>query len=197
MNKSELRKLFLQKRKALTQTEVNRRSELISRRFLDFLDTHQLVNTFGTIHAFLPIQQQHEVDTWLIIRSIWKLFSHIQIAVSITDTATNQLTNYPLYPHTQLQLNRWGIPEPINPNLKTAIPSHQFDIVLVPLLVFDNQGHRVGYGKGYYDRFLADCRPDSQKVGLSLFKPVEHIDNTELTDVRLNACITPGQTYFF
>ncbi|MDB5241886.1 MAG: 5-formyltetrahydrofolate cyclo-ligase, partial [Spirosoma sp.] len=50
---------------------------------------------------------------------------------------------------------------------------------------------------GYYDRFLAQCRPDCQKIGLSLFNPIDLIIDAEPTDIRLNACITPEQTYRF
>ena len=43
----------------------------------------------------------------------------------------------------------------------------QIDVVFVPLLIFDKQGHRIGYGKGYYDRFLSKCKKDTIKVGLA------------------------------
>ena len=70
-------------------------------------------------------------------------------------------------------------------------------MVLVPLLAFDKLGHRVGYGKGYYDRFLAKCPPNCLRIGLSLFDPVERIDDVVPTDIRLNSCLTPVHTYVF
>ena len=60
------------------------------------------------------------------------------------------------------------------------------DMVLVPGLCFDGDGHRVGYGKGFYDRFLKTCRPDCIKIGLSYFEPVESIDDVHEGDVRLD-----------
>lgn len=148
------------------------------------------------IHAFLPIVRQHETDTWPIIHRIWQDFPSVQVAAPITNTKTNLLTHHLLTPETPLIENQWGISEP-QPGSSTEIAPEQIDIVLTPLLAFDRQGHRVGYGKGYYDRFLAECRPDCLKIGLSLFEPVEQIAAIELTDVQLNACITPEQVYFF
>ena len=190
MTKAALRTQFLSQRKALSLNEVAERSAAIANRF--FLERSI---TSGTLHLFLPIARQNEVDTWLIIRQLWRDFPAVRVVVSVTDMAMNQLTHYPLSPDTTLTENRWGIPEPI-PGI-APIPATDFDIVLVPLLAFDRQGHRVGYGKGYYDRFLANCRPDCRKIGLSLFGPIDRITDTELTDVRLNTCLTPEQAYFF
>jgi 5-formyltetrahydrofolate cyclo-ligase len=69
--------------------------------------------------------------------------------------------------------------------------------VLIPLLAFDRKGHRVGYGKGYYDRFLRTCRKDVVKIGFSYFDPVEKIEDASRYDVRLNYCITPNDIYRF
>ncbi|WP_080053907.1 5-formyltetrahydrofolate cyclo-ligase [Spirosoma aerolatum] len=194
MTKAELRRQYLAERKSLTADEVNHRSQAIARLFLDFLS--QLEETPSSIHCFLPIQRQNEVDTWLILQRIWALYPAIELAASVTDVATHQLRHYPLWPTTPLQQNRWGIPEPIGSD-QSAIESNRFDLVLVPLLAFDRNGNRIGYGKGFYDRFLANCRPDCQKVGLSLFESLEQIDDVERTDVPLNACITPSGICFF
>lgn len=194
MTKAELRRQFLEERKGLMVDDVHERSQAIARLFSDFLA--QLDAVPSVIHLFLPIQRQKEMDTWLIIRHIWELYPAIQLAVSVTDVATNQLWHYPLAPDTILRENRWGIPEPVDPDQPTLNPS-LFDLVLVPLLAFDQCGNRIGYGKGFYDRFLANCRPDCRKVGLSLFEPVTHIEGIEPTDVQLDACITPSQICFF
>ncbi len=198
MTKSALRQQFLAQRRALSAEEVTHRSLAIAE-FFWASNSRRVGLTLpaqGILHTFLPIVRQNEVDTWLIIYRIWQDFPAIQVAVSVTNTMTNRLDHYALTPQTPLIENRWSIPEPQQDN-RTAIDSEQIDLVLVPLLAFDRQGHRVGYGKGYYDRFLAECRPDCLKIGLSLFEPVERIADTELTDVRLNVCLTPNQVYFF
>ncbi len=90
--------------------------------------------------------------------------------------------------------NSWGISEPSS---GARIKPEEIDMVVVPLLCFDVSGHRTGYGKGFYDRFLAACRSDCVKIGVSHFGPVDRIDDIREHDVRLDACVTPGHTYTF
>ena len=70
-------------------------------------------------------------------------------------------------------------------------------MVILPLLAFDQQGYRVGYGKGFYDKFLSGCREDCLKVGFSYFEPIETIDDCNEFDVPLDLCITPQNVYVF
>ena len=194
MTKSALRHQFLAQRRALSAEDVASRSRAIAERlFGTFLaDTKKLT----IVHTFLPIARQNEVDTWPIVHRIWQDFTGVRVAIPVTDVATNQLAHYVITSETSLIENRWGIPEP-EPGNCPVIGSQLIDVVLVPLLAFDTHGHRVGHGKGYYDRFLAECRPDCLKIGLSLFEPVEQIDDVEPTDVQLDACITPERVHFF
>lgn len=194
MTKSVLRRHYLARRRALSTEDVTSRSLTIAERLFGT----RIVRTrkITVVHTFLPIARQNEVDTWPIIRRIRQNFPNVEVAVPVTDTTVNQLIHFMLTPETPLVENRWGIPEPDSGSC-SAIGSEQIDVVLVPLLAFDKQGHRVGYGKGYYDRFLAECRPDCLKVGLSLFEPVEQIADTEPTDMLLDACVTPERVYFF
>ncbi len=200
MTKAELRKQFLVERRALSAEEVERRSLAIGEGF--FKDDILLRKMSSlSIHTFLPITRQNEVNTWPIIHRIWREFPEVTIAVSVADPVRQTLTHYQLTPETRLVENRWSIPEPVNSQQSrsdvSAVNSEQFDLVLVPLLAFDLHGHRVGYGGGYYDRFLAECRPDCLKIGLSLFEPVELIEDIEATDVTLDTCITPERIVWF
>lgn len=200
MTKADLRKQFLAERKALSAEEVDGRSRAIAERFFfrDVIFPNKIGaarRTSLSIHTFLPIVRQNEVNTWPITHRLWQEFPEIRVSASVTDRTSQTLTHYPLTPDTPLVENRWGIPEP----LPTAhcLPPTTFDVVLVPLLAFDLHGHRVGYGGGYYDRFLAQCRPDCLKIGLSLFEPVDRIGDVEETDVPLSICITPEWVFTF
>lgn len=198
MTKSELRQQFLSQRRALTTEDVARRSKSIAEQVLQFSPLLDQLSTpkAGVIHIFLPIVRHKEVDTWLIIHRLWQDFTTVRVVTSISDTATSQLTHYLLTSETPLVENRWGILEP-QPEEHHRIDSRQIDCVLVPLLAFDWRGQRVGYGKGYYDRFLTECRPDCLTIGLSLFEPVDLITDIEPTDVVLACCISPDRIWLF
>jgi 5-formyltetrahydrofolate cyclo-ligase len=77
------------------------------------------------------------------------------------------------------------------------VPATKIDVVFVPLLAFDKKGHRVGYGKGFYDKFLSECKPETIKIGLSFFEPEELISDVFEDDVTLNYCVTPNGVYAF
>jgi 5-formyltetrahydrofolate cyclo-ligase len=196
MTKSELRKEFLAQRRALTTAEVKQRSQLIAGHFFDYVENESLTDEPGFIHSFLPIRRQNEVDTWLIVTCFWAKFSHIAISVPVMAIGTRQMAHYTIFPETPLVENKLGIPEPALQEISQT-DLRSVKVVLVPLLAFDLQGNRVGYGGGYYDRFLAEGVPYSRKIGLSLFEPVDSINDVETTDARLDACITPAQVYRF
>jgi 5-formyltetrahydrofolate cyclo-ligase len=104
------------------------------------------------------------------------------------------MTHYLLTDSTTIKKNTWNIPEPIN---GIPIVTKQIDVVFVPLLAFDDSGHRVGYGKGFYDKFLANCKPEVIKIGLSFFKSIEKIVDVFENDIKLDYCVTPDKIYRF
>ena len=116
------------------------------------------------------------------------------IALTVWDTVTNGLIHRLFTDQTCIEDNAIGIPEPRNGEF---IPYELLDIVLVPLLVVDCTGARVGYGKGVYDRFLADCSPKTIFIGLSLFEMIERIEDVDVYDIPLTYCITPTRCINF
>lgn len=184
MHKAELRKTMLQRRRALSVDEVAVRSQRIA----DLFFRHFPLRAGQTVHVFLPIIKNNEVNTWAIIERLRLEHPEVRVVVPVTDAAQNVLTHHRLTEESVLVENAWGIPEPKDAQI---IHANEVDLVLLPLLAFDRQGHRVGYGKGFYDRFLADCRPDVVKVGLSLEPPVERIADPNEYDVPLDYAITP------
>jgi 5-formyltetrahydrofolate cyclo-ligase len=78
-----------------------------------------------------------------------------------------------------------------------VIAADRLDIVFVPLLAVDKQGNRVGYGKGFYDRFLRKCAPGCQFIGLHYFDLEDRIDDVLPTDIRLNAVVMPNKVVRF
>ena len=98
------------------------------------------------------------------------------------------MAHYWLESDTEITVSDWGIPEPVG---ASPAPVLAIDYVLVPLLVIDRVGYRVGYGKGFYDRFLTDCRDDVRTIGLSFFDPIDEVVDKDPWDIPLDHCITP------
>ena len=146
------------------------------------------------MHTFLPIKKNKEPDTWLIIDRIKTKFPNIRLSLPKVNHETGELVNFYWEGTDQIIENKWGISEP---RQGTVIPPDKIDMVLVPLLVFDQEGNRIGYGKGYYDRFLSLCRKDCKKIGISFFPPVELISSKEDHDQKLDSVITPERSYEF
>jgi 5-formyltetrahydrofolate cyclo-ligase len=189
MTKKELRAIYLQKRFSLSDADV---IDLNQRLFHNFFNHIDLRNV-KTLHTFLPITQKKEPNTWLIIDEVKSRFPAIRISIPRISTA-GFLENYYFENRDQLAPNPWGILEPLHGE---ATPPEAVDMVIVPLLAYDEQGHRVGYGKGHYDRFLKACNPGCLKIGISFFLPEEKVDDIFEGDEPLNAVITPDQFYGF
>jgi 5-formyltetrahydrofolate cyclo-ligase len=91
------------------------------------------------------------------------------------------MTHYLLTDGTVIKKNHVNIPEPID---GIEISTNKIELVFVPLLAFDKQGHRVGYGKGFYDKFLSECSNKTLKIGLSFFEAENEINDCNASDVR-------------
>jgi len=99
---------------------------------------------------------------------------------------TTSMKHFLLTDNTKIKKNNYNIPEPVN---GLTVPTEMIDVVFVPLLAYDKQGNRVGYGKGFYDKFLSECKPNVIKIGLSFFMPEELIEDVYENDIRLNFCV--------
>lgn len=192
MLKQEARQWYSAQRKALPEVAWRQASEAIARRFFDTFE----LNRCQYVHCFLPIEAQKEVDTWLIVRRMWRDFEQVHVLTPRVRPNTYQMDTYWLRPQTTLVANQWGITEP-EPKAERFGHLSAIDLVIVPLLAFDELGYRVGYGKGFYDRFLTECRPSVIKVGVSMFEATAVFGDTQTHDLRLDYCITPQKTYIF
>ncbi len=181
-HKVELRKQFLAKRRNLNLSLLQEKSQAISQNFFQHFDLCKLKK----LHLFLPITKQNEINTWFIINEIRQNYSFIIPIASKSNFQTHSMESYILNTDTRIEENNLGIPEPIN---SVKCPDKLIDMILIPLLCFDKQGFRVGYGQGFYDRFLLKCRKDVIKVGLSLFDPITKIEDIEVNDVKMDFCV--------
>ncbi len=193
--KESLRSIYLAKRQTLTEDELEKMNQglLAQLKKLDLTARHKGTNIV-TLHIFLSIRRQAEPDTYRLVEWINQQYPTVRWAVGRTERRTCGMYHFEWNESSLIRENKWGIPEPLG---GVRVDEKEIDLIFVPLLVIDRSGHRIGYGKGYYDRFLAKCRPDALKIGISLFEPVERIADPGPTDIPLNACITPQATYWF
>lgn len=187
MTKSELRLHYKTLRKSLSDESVEEMSLAIANNVLtlDVWDNNYF-------HIFLPIAEQKEVNTEFVLHLLSG--KDKEIVISKTDFAIRKMTHFLLTDSTKIKKNEYNIPEPVD---GIEVPSSKIQVVFVPLLAFDIDGNRVGYGKGFYDQFLAECKPETIKIGLSFFEAEASVADVFENDVRLDYCITPEKCYHF
>jgi 5-formyltetrahydrofolate cyclo-ligase len=194
MNKKDLRKKYKELRDQLSVDEIEAKSMAIANRLLqlDTIPNGRQVWEQTYFHLFLSIEEQKEVDTEFILQILAGKDKEIVVAKS--NFKTLEMTHYLLTDNTKFQKNDYNIYEPVD---GLEVPVSKIDVVFVPLLAYDKKGNRVGYGKGFYDKFLSKCREDIIKIGLSFFEPEDAIAAVSQTDIRLDYCVTPMTVYNF
>jgi 5-formyltetrahydrofolate cyclo-ligase len=188
MTKNELRQIYFARQKSLSTRERNEKSQLIAEQFF----TNFTLETCKNLHLFLPIEKNGEIETRFIYDRIWREFP--QIRTFVPRVRGEILEHLEFAQKTKLVENSWQILEPLGNDLAAE---KIFDVILIPLLCFDKKGFRVGYGKGFYDKFLKKCRTDCLKIGVSFFAPIEEVSDINQFDVRLDYCLTPNQIWKF
>lgn len=187
MKKQELRAHYKHLRLSLAPGELDERSNAVCLRLFT-----QFQLSEKTVSMFLPIERLKEINTYLILEKGISL--DVRIALPKMNPDTNSLRHFLFENHSQLEINALGIPEP---KRGKSVKIKDLDIILVPLLAFDKNGHRVGYGKGYYDKLLRKCSPTAIFIGLSLFDEAAEIDDINQHDIPLHYCITPNNLIRF
>ena len=181
--KAQLRKTYTAKRQALLATECAALNLQLLEQFKKLA-----LQEVGYVHIFRSIKDRNEPDTDAIIQWLKTSHRHITLVYPKANFTTGTMQGLADDDGLEMENNKFGIPEPLS---GTLVDPAQIDVVIVPMLAYDKQGYRVGYGKGFYDRFLADCKPSAQFIGLSFFEPEEIIDDIDQHDIALHKCITP------
>ncbi|WP_447639844.1 MULTISPECIES: 5-formyltetrahydrofolate cyclo-ligase [Chitinophagaceae] len=189
MTKATLRKDFSDKRKSLSHKQVMIATDLL---LIQFQKLH--LPSLEVVLSYRPIIGKQEIDMEYIESYLQLLNPSITFCYPVSNLNEHTFSAVATDEDTEFTVNAWGIQEPIS---NMIVPPKDIDLVLTPLLTFDKKGYRVGYGKGFYDRYLSLCRPDVIKVGCSYFSPVDTISDVDILDVPLNFGITPEEAYAF
>lgn len=187
MDKKLLRKTYLQKRNALSKSEIETFSLEIANKCLQLPIWH-----FTNFHIFLSIEGKKEINTDYLLHILQGKDKNC--IVPRTNTKIQTLSHFLLTDNTTIKINNWGIPEPED---GIPFPEEKIEVVFVPLLAYDKKGNRVGYGKGFYDKFLSLCSENTLKIGLSFFDPEETKILTSALDIPMDYCVTPKKVLVF
>lgn len=180
VERDELRELYKDKRKALSVDECVHLSHKITNNFLGYFMFHKKI-----IDCFLPIHRYREVETRPLID---RLRRRNTVCVPVSNFELNSMEHTIIDEHIQFQENSHGIPEP---TYGTNVKVEDIQVVIIPLLVVDQHGNRLGYGKGFYDRFLAECSPKTIFIGLTMFDIHEDLKNVQSFDIPLHYVVNP------
>lgn len=182
MDKGAIRNLYIRKRRELKREDIRRYSEQITEYLLEFLHENPHLKH---IHLFLPIDRFHEVDTYPLFYKLQVQGFHLY--TSAVNKEKDNLDTLDITDIREFKSDSWGIPVPVgaNPGKPESI-----QVVLIPLLAYDLRGFRIGYGKGYYDKYLSSMSQEVLKIGISFFPPMDELPK-ENHDVPLDLCVTP------
>ena len=183
MNKEAIRSLFKEKRGELTKEEIRSLSDQILVHFCEFLSSK---GDIDHVHLFLPIERLNEVDTFPLFYKLQE--KDFRIYTSIVNKAKDSLDTLEITLTTRFVNDTWGIPLPAE---AMRVTTENIQLILIPLLAYDTRGYRLGYGKGYYDKYLSEMDRKVLKLGLSFFEPMDRIPE-ETHDIPLDLCITPN-----
>ena len=175
MNKQQLRKAIRERKRAMTEAEIQSRSAALCRKFLQ----SDAYRGCRTLYGYLPYNQ--EVRTLPILEQALADGKRVAVPKVYGD----EMKFLYLTDLTQVETGYAGIPEPIADEPEAEDPTA---LVLMPGLAFDPQGHRIGYGGGFYDKFLSR-EPEHPTVALCYeFQMVPQLE-TEEFDIPVDTVI--------
>ncbi len=189
MNKKELRSLYKIKRKNISIKDKLIWDDLLLIQFQK-IDLHNI----QTVAVYWPMEDMNEPNTHLFSRYLQHMIPSLQLAYPVSNFKTVEMKVLLVDEHTDFCTNDFGIAEPGN---GIEINAEDIDLMIIPMLICDRSGNRIGFGKGFYDRFLKNCSDNVIKIAFSYFEPVDKIDDISPFDVPLNYCITPHHIYEF
>lgn len=188
-SKKELRKEYLLKRKAIPSKQKLQWDDLLLIQFQNLY-----FPAVSTLLTYFPIPHQAEPNTLAFTNYLRHSIPNLNIAYPVCNFADNSIQAILINEETVYKTNEYGIAEP---KQGMGISPKEIDLVFAPLICYNKQGYRVGFGKGFYDRYLSQCHSECIFIGFSYFDPVEKIDDVNHLDIPLHYCITPHHLYEF
>jgi len=175
--KSRTREILRRKKDAMTPEERLEKSRRICGHLMDLIGNNETVMAYTS--------KEKEVNTEPLIRALFRQKNPVIVPIIVKEDVSLRLSY--IKDFSVLVPSTFGVPEPIG----SEIPANPGDIdtIILPMLGFDRSGGRIGYGAGYYDRFLAGNR-DLRKIGIAF--ACQETENLPLdeNDVRMDVIVT-------
>ena len=189
MTKVQLRSIYKEKRKSISSQQKTKWTDLL------LINFQKIDLPFITcVHTYLAMYDHNEIATQQILGYLKFRNPGLQISIPKVNNQTGQIEHFIYKDDMEMVINKFGVKEPSDGD---KIDATDIDVILTPLLAFDKNGNRVGFGKGYYDKFFSQCRNNVIKIGLSFFEAEDMIEDTNHFDIPLNYCVTPQTVYEF
>ena len=162
--RNSIRSAVLKKRENITPSERTALSKRITRNLIAWVEQHERSGQGLSLDAVMVyLSMKSEVETWELTDVLLK--QNRQIIAPIVDTKSGHLIPKRIQNlNDDLVLHRFGMLEP--KDSCPSFPTEKLNLILVPGITFDSNGYRLGYGKGFYDRFLPTC-PNAVTIGLA------------------------------
>lgn len=187
MYKNEIRQKYRLMRQMLSHDQCDKLSKSIFDRLKEIVD---IANK--NVGVFLPILDQKEPNTFILL-SMYDT-NNTKFYSPIVQRHNDEMIFYRIKADDEIRIGKFNIPESIS---NEKINCGDLNVILIPLLAFDIYGYRVGYGKGFYDKYLLNSPENLLKIGISLFDDPEVIDDINEFDIKMNYCISPNKIYQF
>jgi len=188
--KTSLRKEKMQERNAISKKEMDLAEENTSAHFKNICEELN----FEKVSIYFPIN--NEVPTEIITRYIRELGKKCYLPLIDKDLNNKEMEFSEFNSKVSLVKNKFNIPEPFNGSLTIA---SELELIIMPLVAFDNKGYRLGMGKGYYDFTFKNFELSKKQVFLGLAYDFQKTESCypEEHDLKMDAVICPSGIYKF
>lgn len=183
--KKAFREEVLSVRTEMSKPEWKKKSEQIIKNLVET----EFFRQASTVHSYISMNERREVCTDELFNIIFK--NDKQAVVPITNFSDHSLTHSEITPDTSLTTNKWGVREPESVQL---VDVSALNLIVVPMVAADKKGNRLGYGQGFYDRFLHDTA--GKKAGLVFEQFLYDKIPVEEFDVKLDVIITENEVIY-
>lgn len=184
--KNDLRERVLPQRKEIPEDEWLKKSKAI----LSSLTDTDFFEEANVVHTYVSMNERREVNTDELIQELFE--SEKKVVVPITNFSEHSLNHVELRSFGELITNKWGVRDPeVKEN---EVQAEELDLIIIPMAAADRKGNRLGYGQGFYDRFLKQT--EGFKVGLIFSDFLFDEIPAEDFDIKLDVIITEDELIY-